>query len=158
MNCQDCQLAAEKHQNAGAMIRLLAVVLGFDMIHNMVSPAVWILGDGGSIVFTVSRLATYPQAHAWIWLAAAALVLPFLSTQLAGRNCRRCTRLACLGLCIGGAQWMFFAWLGRELDYPVLPYLFGINCAVSVAMAMVLAISINDHQKLEAGDSRETAA
>lgn len=158
MNCADCQLAANKQQNADAMIRLLAIVLAFDMIQNMVSPAVWILGASGSIVSTVSRLATYPEGLAWAWLVAAALIVPFMATQLAGRNCRRCTRLACLGLCFGGALWMFLAWLGRDLDYPALPYLFGFNCIVSVAMAMVLAISINDHQKLEAGASRETAA
>ncbi len=155
MTCTSCQLAADGQQNAARLIRLLAVVLAFDMIQNMVSPAVWILGASGSIVATVSRLATYPDALAWAWLIAALLIVPFMATQLVGRSCRRCTRFAVLGLCVGGVLWMYLAYLGRDLDYPALPFLFGFNCVVSVAMGAVLAISINDHQKLEAGASCE---
>ncbi len=155
MTCNACELAAAGQQNSSRMIRLLAIVLAFDMIQNMVSPAVWILGASGSIVSTVSRLATWPDAVAWAYVAAAALIIPFMATQLAGRSCRRCTRFACLGLCVGGVLWMYLAWLGRDLDYPALPWLFGFNCVVSIAMGGVLAISINDHQKLEAGASRE---
>jgi hypothetical protein len=155
MTCTTCQLAAEGQQNTDRMIRLLAIVLAFDMIQNMVSPAVWILGASGSIVSTVSRLATWPDALAWAWLVCAALIIPFMATQLAGRSCRRCTRFAVLGLCAGGMLWMYLAFLGRDLDYPALPFLFGFNCMVSVAVGAVLAISINDHQKLEVGASRE---
>ncbi len=50
MNCEACQLAANGRQNSDRLIRLLAIVLAFDMVQNMVSPAVGILGASGSIV------------------------------------------------------------------------------------------------------------
>jgi hypothetical protein len=151
MSCTNCQLAAESRQSAERLTRLLSIVLAFDMIQGMVSPAVWILGASGSVVSKVSSLATYPDALAWAWLVMAALVLPFMATQICGRTCRRCIRLACFGLCGGGALWLFLAWLGRNLDYTALTVLFGFNCMVSVGMAAVLANSINESQKLEAG-------
>ena len=142
-------------ENLTRMNRLLAIVLGLDMVQNMVSPAVWILGASSSIVSKVARLAAYPDAVAWAWLAMSALMLPYLITQIGGRSCVLCTRLACMGLCGGGVLWMFLAWLGRDLDYAALIYLFGFNCLISIAMGAVLALSINDDQKLESGAARE---
>lgn len=139
------------HQATARLARLLSIVLALDMIQNMVSPAVWILGASVSIVAKVARLASYPDSIAWAWLAMSALMLPYLATQLSGRTCMVCTRMACWGLCGGGALWMFLAWLGRNLDYPALISLFGFNCLISIAMGAVLAASINDNQKIQAG-------
>lgn len=138
-------------QDTCKLARLLSIVLALDMFQNMVSPAVWILGASGSIVAKVARLATYPDSIAWGWLIMAALMLPFMLAQITGSSNRLCTRLACLGLCGGGALWMFVAWLGRNLDYPSLIWLFGFNCFISIAMGVVLALSINDQQKRDAG-------
>ena len=133
-------------ENTARLARLLAIVLSLDMVQNMVSPAVWILGASGSIVAKVARLATYPDAVAWAWLAMSALMLPYLVAQIGGRASVLCTRLACLSLCGGGMLWMFLAWLGRDLDYSALIYLFGFNCLISIAMGAVLAYSINQQQ------------
>lgn len=129
----------------------MSVVLAVDMMQNMISPAVWILTAPASVIAKVSRLATYPDAIAWLWLIMAALMIPYLIAQVAGYTSRVSTRLACLGLSGGGALWFFLAWLGRNLDYTSLVGLFLFNCAVSVAMAAVLAASINNSQKLAAG-------
>jgi hypothetical protein len=138
-------------RNAARLARLLSIVLALDMFQNMVSPAVWILGASNSIVSRVSRLANYPDAVAYGWLVMAALMVPYMVAQTAGSNNRLCTRLACLSLCGGGSLWMFLAWLGRNLDYSSLVWLFGFNCFISIAMGAVLALSINDRQKLDVG-------
>lgn len=134
---------------AERLARLLSVVLSLDMIQNMVSPAVWILGTSHSVVSTVSRLAAYPQVIAYCWLALAFLMLPYTWEQITGKPCVACTRLACFSLCAGGVLWVFLAYLARSLDYPNIDFLFGFNGLISILMGAVLANSINDEQRAE---------
>ena len=142
------------HDNVVRLARLLSIVLALDMIQNMASPAFWIWGASSSVVANVSRLSSYPAVMPWLWLLLACTVLPFTVSQLRGYTCLLCTRLACWGLYGGGLLWVFYAWVGRNLDYPSLVMLFGFNGFISIAMAVVLAASINDGQKLaaKAGD------
>lgn len=136
-------------QNAERLARSLSFVLCLDMLQNMVNPAMWILGSERSVVSTVARLSSYPFGVAYAWLALAALMLPYGAGLITGRNCTLCTRLACLGLCLGGVLWIFFAYLAKGLDYPNISGIFFFNGAIPILMGAVLANSINDAQRAE---------
>jgi MFS family permease len=134
-------------------IRLLSVLMALDMVENMISPVLWIFGEQRSVLATITTLSSSAHALAWAWLAAAALMLPYLIAQLTDRASRRATRLACLALSASGVLWMYVAFLARNLDYQYVGGLFIFDGLVCLALAGVLANSINDAQLLEAGDS-----
>jgi MFS family permease len=134
-------------------IRLLSVLMALDMIENMISPALWILGEQRSVIATIASLSTSRPMLGYAFLVAASLMLPYLIARLADRASHRTTRLACLALSASGVLWMYVAFLARNLDYQYVGGLFIFDGLVCLALAGVLANSINDAQLLEAGDS-----
>lgn len=130
-------------------VRLLSVLLALDIAKNFISPAVWIMGERQSVVSTVARLATYPDALAMLWLLSALLVLPYVAMQIFFPGCRqarRITKLACHALCAGGVLWVYVAYLSRNLDYSMATSLFVANGIGSIGLGAVLAYGLNSEQ------------
>lgn len=130
-------------------VRLMSALLALDLAKNFISPALWIYGESTSVIGTVARLATWPQALAVLFAASAVMVGPYILMQLFCPNCTnrmRWTRCACRGLRLGGVLWFFMAYLSRDLDYEVATSVFVLNCVFSVAMAAILGYGINLEQ------------
>lgn len=134
--------------NARRTIRLLSVLLALTMTKNMISPALWILGERRSVISAIASLSSSAQVLAWLWLTAAALMLPYLLAQLANHASRRATRLACLALSASGVLWMYIAFLARNLDYQYIGSLLVFDGLMCIALSALLANSINDEQLL----------
>ena len=127
--------------------------MALDMIENMISPALWILGEQRSLISTIASLSSSRTVLGYAWLAAAVMLLPYLVAQLIDKGSRRTTRLACLSLSLSGVLWTYIAFLARNLDYQYVSGLFIFDGLISLVMAGVLANSINDEQLLHAGAS-----
>lgn len=141
-------------------VRMLSVLLALDLAKNFVSPALWIMGETSSVVSNVSRLATWPDALAGVFIVAAVLVAPYIVMQLICPMCERKTQYtqwACRGMLIGGVLWFYMAYLSRNLDYDVATSLFVINGVFSMAMAAILGYGINLEQ-LDAEDAHGACA
>ncbi|MEO8391232.1 hypothetical protein [Polaromonas sp.] len=138
--------------------RLLSVLLSCSLIFNMVDPALLILKEPASLVSHIARITHSPVAIAATFLLMAALAAPFMVMQTFApktRHRRRVIRLGCLALCCGGLLWVFLAYLSRNLDYATVTGIFIRNGAWNIALAAVLANSINNEQK-RASDGAST--
>ena len=129
--------------------RLMSVLLALDIAKNFISPALWILGEDRSVIGTTARLASNPHAMALVWLAASAMVAPYVLVQLFAPDCggkRLATKWACRGVCLGGVLWIYLAYLSKNLDYEIATGLFIFNGVSSVALGAVLAFGLNNDQ------------
>lgn len=130
--------------------RLLSVLLSASLIFNMIDPALLILNEEGSLVALVARMTHRPALVAGLFIVMAGLAAPYVLMQVFNptvRYRRRVVRLACLALCLGGVVWVLLGYLSRNLDYATITGIFLRNGVGNIALAAVLANSINNEQK-----------
>ena len=132
------------------IVRMLSILIAFEIIMDFISPALWILTEHTSIIGTVARLASSSGSLAIAWLLSTALVAPFIVMQLIFPESIYRTAIiksAVYGLILGTLIWVFMAFLSRNLDYRFVFWLFLFNSFGSFGMAALLANSINNDQK-----------
>lgn len=134
-------------------VRLMSSLLALDLAKSFINPALWILGESTSVISTVAKLATWADALGVVFIVSALMVAPYIVMQITMPDCPYrlfLTRCACNGLILGGVLWAYMAYLSRNLDYDTATIVFLTNSLFPIAMAGLLAYSINAEQ-IEAG-------
>ena len=133
-----------------ATIRSLSVLVSFQIMTDFISPALWVLYEPTSVISKVATLASSPTALAVVWLASALAVFPFVFMQAfipACRHRRVIMKTANFGMIGGALVWVFMSFLSRNLDYEFAVWNFIFNAITSLAMAAIIANSLNNDQK-----------
>ena len=136
--------------------RFLAGLLAADLGFGLAQLGLLILHEDRSIVSLVARLAGHPGMLASAFLVLAVLLLPYLAIQIFSPSPKtRLTvvRLTVHALCAAGVLRIYFAWLSRNLDADTVTGVFLMNGGWCIAMAAVLAYSINNKQKRDAHEA-----
>ena len=133
-----------------ATIRSLSVLVSFQIMTDFISPALWVLYEPTSVISKVATLASSPTALAVVWIASALAVFPFMVMQVFMPTCRYrrvVMKMANFGMIGGALVWVFMSFLSRNLDYEFAVWNFLFNAITSLAMAAIIANSLNNDQK-----------
>lgn len=133
-----------------AAIRCLSVLVSFSILSDFVSPAMWVLSEPLSVLSRIAQHSYSPTGLAICWLLAAGMVMPFVVMQIFWPDYvyrRRVIKAANYGLIAGACIWGFLAFLSRNLDYGFAVWNFIFNSLVAIAMAALMANSLNNDQK-----------
>lgn len=129
--------------------RCFSAVAAFQVLMTFISPALWVLTSPQSTLARVSHLALSGTAIGWCWLAASALILPFIIMQIispTSKHRRLITKMCNYGSLLGGLTWFFMAFVARDLDYNFVVTNLIINGIGSFVLAALLADGLNDDQ------------
>ena len=94
------------------MARCFSIVAAFEILMDFLSPALWIITTPQSVISKVAHLSASAEVIGCIWLAAAALVVPFVLMQLFNpdyEHRRNVTKLCNLGNVAGALIWFLMA-------------------------------------------------
>lgn len=131
---------------------LLGALLALDLMKSMLTAGMWIFNDD-TMMSRIARLSTYPEVMAYVWMALALGVVPYLGMQAFGfwqSKRRQITRLACRVILISGVLWAFLAYLSKNVDSEHITAIFILHSVTCIVMSAILASSINTAQKREA--------
>ena len=152
------QRLSQRYAMLKNVMRYVSVVLGLAMAWNITNPGVWILFYPNAVITKVASLSSSASVFGYMWVFLGSCLIPYILCNILGVTRKAalepCTRLACLATAGGAILWGFLAWLSRDLDYGTLVYLFGTNAALDLLVSLVLAVSVNEHQKLTAEEAK----
>lgn len=139
MNAEDTSLSA----------RMLGAVLAFELAKDMVASGMWMLNPE-SVMERVARMSSSLEVFAYMWMALAILVLPYLFIQVT-RYCREyehtANRLACWAILGSGVCWAYLGYLSKNLDYGYMTEIFILHSITCLAMAAILGNGLNTAQR-----------
>ena len=127
----------------------MGAVLAFELSKDMFTGGMWVM-TAESLTWRIAHLSTFPVVLAAIWILLALLVVPYFLLQvfaLGTRYSTAITRLACRAILGSGVIWCYLGYLSKNLDYDYVTAIFIFNGLTCIAMAAVMANSINSAQK-----------
>lgn len=130
--------------------RLLSALLAAELCFGLLQMGVLIIMEERSVVALVARLAGHPSVLAVLFFALAGLLTPYFLMQLFNPTMARriqVVRVTVYALLASGVLRIYFAYLSRNLDVETVTGIFALNGVWCIAMAAVLAYSINNKQK-----------
>ena len=152
------QRLSQRYKLLKSVLRFLSVALGLAMAWNISNPGIWILNYPNATITKVASLSSSATVLGYMWLFLGSCLVPYILCNILGVTRKvtlePCTRLACLATAGGAIMWGYLGWLSRDLDYQTLAYLFGSNAFLDLLVSLVLAVSINEHQKLTAEEHK----
>lgn len=133
-------------QHTRLHLRAAHVLLAATMMFDMFDPATYILTAPISMMYRIASLSGSPEMVAWSFVALGLLMAPYLFMQIFCSDCRgrrEITKLACFALLGAGLQWVFLAWLSRNLDYEAVTGVLFRTGIGAVAYSLTLAYALN---------------
>lgn len=132
------------------LVRGLSALAAMQIMVGFISPAAWILSAEQSIVGKVALLSSSATALSVSWLVCAFFTCPFVLMQLFNPHIKqrraiiKISNLAMIGGCL---IWVYMAFLSRSLDYEFVIWNFLFNAVAALAMAAIMANTLNNDQK-----------
>lgn len=131
--------------------RLLGAVLAFELSKDMVASGMWMLNPE-SVMERIARLSSSVEVFAYMWMALAILVMPYLFLQVTG-YCKKyestVNRLACWAILGSGVCWAYLGYLSKNLDYGYMTEIFILHSVTCLAMAAILGNGLNTAQRIK---------
>ena len=130
--------------------RLLGAVLAFELAKGMFTTGLWML-QPSTMTSKVAQLSSSYEIFAYIWMALALFVLPYLVIQVSGKfdeYKRKATRLACWAILTSGVFWVYLAFLSRSLDFRYITEILLLHSTTCVVTAALLAYTLNTQYQL----------
>lgn len=129
--------------------RLLGAVLAYELGKDMIASGVW-MQQTETMIGRIALLSSSAVVFAYVWMALALLVAPYLFVQITGRFAiyrATATRLACWAVLGSGVLWVYLAYLSKNLDYGSVTWVLVLHGLTCIAMAGILACSLNAAQR-----------
>lgn len=133
-------------QHSQMQLRLITVLLSLSMMFDLLDPATFILTVPTSITARVAMLAYSAELVAYSFIALGALLAPYAAMHAFFPNHparRGITQLACFALLGASLQWMFLAYLSRNLDIEAVTGVWLRTAMGALGYSMVLAVGLN---------------
>lgn len=133
-------------QHSNMQLRMVQILLSLSMMFDLFDPATFILTVPTSITARVAVLAYSADMVAYSFIALGLLMAPYALMLAFFPDCqarRDITKLACFALLGASLQWLFLAYLSRNLDIEAITGVWIRTSAGALGYALVLALSLN---------------
>jgi len=145
-------------QHNQVQLRMLQILLSLSMMFDMFDPATFILTEPSSIIHRVSALAYSPELLAYIFVMLGVLLAPYALMQIfcpCHARRRGITQLACLALAVASLQWMYMAYLSRDLDIESITGVWIRTGLGALGYSLVLALTLNAERARQIFDCKK---